>query len=706
MKPIKRIIIRTLLLCTAFICIFLNGIHARENRVLDSLLQVLKQHPADDSAKTVLYRRIFREYLYQNETAKANQYLYAALNLAEKLPQKTLLANLCERIGITYHGKGDYLNALHYYDRVIDLGTRIGDQDLIAGIYLNKTDIYQNVSDYASAIDAAEHSLKLYAALKNEGGMAACYNNLSLTYIALKDFRNAHYYATKALPVFEKEGAVSRGVASIKELLGSILLQATEADLRSFGIASGERYEKAIQYFRQAVSIATLLKDNDLKGTLLIDLGTAYEKDKRIAEAIESVEGAVPVILQGLEQPVLATNLISAGALFIRNNRTKQGLRYLYHGLAQAKRSGLLKPQQTAYETLSKFYEQHRQFDSALLYHQQYAALKDSIFNQDKDKEITRKKMALDFSIREQEYRFQQEMSNKQLQEQLLRSKVQQAEINLKNRVGLLLSLLALIVLIAAFFIYKSRQKAIAMNKTIEAQRKSLEQLVLVKDQVFSVIGHDLRSPINALMSFVQILEHMDITKDQLAKYAESLGNQLRFTSSLMENLLHWAGSQMQGFNPHFEQVNLNNTMDAVLQSLYAAAQQKRIQILYDFEKASPVWADREMLTLVLRNLLSNAIKFSYPDSTIQVTYTQTGSEQEICITDTGTGLTAEQLESINGVQVQAVESRYGTQMEKGTGLGLMLSKSFLELMQGRIVAANNATGGSSFRVILPFRTA
>jgi signal transduction histidine kinase len=279
---------------------------------------------------------------------------------------------------------------------------------------------------------------------------------------------------------------------------------------------------------------------------------------------------------------------------------------------------------------------------------------------------------------------------------------VQEEQISLKNKVSFLLGLLVLIVFVAAFFIYKSRQKAIALNKTIEAQRKSLEQLVLVKDQVFSVIGHDLRSPINALMSFVQLLEHMDVSKAQLATYAESLGNQLRFTSSLMENLLQWAGSQMQGFHPQWEQVNLQNTMKAVLEQLQSTAEQKRIAVVYDDAHAETVWADREMLTLVLRNLLSNAIKFSYPDSTIRISCEPTEQEQVICITDNGTGLTEEQLATINAAEVKAIGSRYGTGMEKGTGLGLLLSKSFMALMQGRIVAANNVNGGSSFRIILP----
>lgn len=674
--------------------------------MLDSLLQATCRYHRPDSAKAFHYRQIFREYLYLQKETLAKKYLDTAVFIAAKLPGEDILARLYERIGITYHGRGDYLNALHYYDLAIGMSSRIRDQSIVAGTYLNKTDVYQKVSDYANAIDAAERALQLYASLNDEGGMASCYNNLSIVYIALKDFRNAYHYGIKSLPVFEKEGSMSRGVASAKELMGTILLEADADDLSALGIAATERYKRAIRFFLDAVAIAGELKDRDLKGTLLTDVGEAYEKDRRIAEAIRSYEAAIPEILKGLEAPMIATNLIKAGEFFIRNDRSRTGLQYLHTGLALAKRSRLLMPQKNAFQTLSRFYEQRRQYDSALFYHQQFTAVKDSIYNQDKEKEITRKKMALDFGIREQEYRFQQEMSNKRLQEELLRTRVQEAEISLKNKVGLLLGLLVLIVFVAAFFIYKSRQKAIALNKTIEAQRKSLEQLVLVKDQLFSVIGHDLRSPINALMSFVQILEYTDVTKTQLATYAGSLGNQLRFTSNLMENLLHWAGSQMQGFHPQWEQVDIQNTMQALLEQQQTTAQQKRIVIVSDFNNAESVWADREMLTLVLRNLLSNAIKFSYPDSTIRIEYVQTGGEQVISITDNGMGLTEEQLAKINAVEVQSIESSYGTQMEKGTGLGLLLSKSFMAMMQGRIVAENNTTGGCSFRIILPGRQA
>ncbi|MFY9465422.1 MAG: tetratricopeptide repeat-containing sensor histidine kinase [Sediminibacterium sp.] len=696
------IVIRQFLLFAAFVFTVVSCANAQETTVSDSLLQVAHRYQQPDSIKAFLFRRVFREYLYQNKETQAKKYLDSAVSIAAKLPRKDILARMYERIGITYHGRGDYLNALHYYDLATGMSSRIMDQSITAGAYLNKTDVYQKVSDYANAIDAAERSLKLYASLNDEGGMASCYNNLSITYIALKDLRNAYHYAKKSLPVFEKDGLMSRGVASAKELMGTIILEADAADLASFGIAAAERYETAIQHFRHAVEIATLNKDRDLKGTLLTDIGQAYEKDNRITEAIQSFEAAVPEILKGLEAPMIATNLISAGGFFVRNGRIKQGLQYLHTGLALAKRSQLLMPQKTAFETLSKFYEQRRQYDSALFYNRSYAAVKDSIFNQDKEKEITRKKMALDFSIREQEYRFQKQMTDKKLKEQLLLAKVQKAEINLKNRVGILLGLLALIIFIAAFFIYKSRQKAVELNKTVEAQRKSLEELVLVKDKVFSVVGHDMRSPINSLIAFVQILEHGDVSKEQLAKYAAELGNNLRFTSALMENLLYWAGSQMQGFKPHFVRVNLKKMTDTVLGSLHAFIQQKNIQVDNRFGEELFLRVDKEMFILVLRNLLSNAVKFSFPDTEILLNFQQTAGEQIISITDSGTGLSDEKLAEINADAAAAIESSYGTKMEKGTGLGLMLSKSFMAMMGGRITARHNETGGCTFHIILP----
>lgn len=679
-----------------FCCSFLIAL-AQETRVLDSLINISNKHPQKDSLKVRILAKIYGELIYLEEPKKllAPKYADSAIQIAQQLHNKKNLNRLYARLGLSHHGRGEFLQAINYYERAKEVSESINDMDYVAGIYMSLSDIYNRLAEYAKAIEVSEKAIKIFTKLDNQGGIASMYNNLCGTYIDLKDYKTAYRYALKALPIFVKEGPKSRGVASIKILMSTILQNAPPKDIQAMGIQSGEQYKLSIDLLTASLEIAAIEKDHNLKADLLIGIGAANEKINDIPAATNAYINAIEEGDKGADLNSVTTNYILAGNFFLRQQNTLTGLKYLHIGLDMAKRSGILDQQRIAFLSLSNFYDKKRNFDSALQYFKWYDTVKEQIFNREKEKEITRKKMALDFSIKEQDYNFQQKLSNQTIKEK-------QKDLNFKNLLGILLAILAIIISIAAVVVYRSRKKTIELNKTVEAQKKSLEELVQVKDKVFSIVSHDMRSPINSLISFVQLLEHGDISKEMLAKYAAELGNNLRFTSSLMENLLYWAGSQMQGFKPHIETVNLSEVATSVINNLQTALQQKNIQINNSIKHGESVWADKEMLALILRNLLNNAVKFSYADTAIHINFKKTTTAILITIADSGTGLSAFKLAEINGDAALAIDSSYGTKNEKGTGLGLLLSKTFATMMHGKISAYNNEPSGTTFEIMLP----
>jgi len=687
-----------------FIGIFFLGLvflttNAQKPAVLDSLLRLNNNYRTPDSIKVRLLTKVYRELLYSGNVTKkvmAPKFADSAIQIAKKLPNKINLIYLYKRLGLSHHGLGEFLEALNYYERSIEVSKLVNDKESIAGSLMSISDIYNRLAEYAKAIDVCERAIQIFTEINNQGGVASMYNNLCGTYIELKDYTTAYRYALKALPIFINEGGYkNRGVASIKILMSTILQNAGVKELQAMGIKSGEQYAKAIELLTSSLEIADIEKDPNLKADMLVGIGAAQEKLNNINAATKNYFAAIEEGNKGPDLNVITTNYILAGNFFLRQQRATIGLKYLYTGLGMAKRSGILDLQREAFLSLSKYYEKKRNYDSALQYFQWYNIVKEQIFNGEKEKEITRKKMALDFGIKEQEYNFQQKLSH-----QILKEK--QRDLNFKNILGILLGLLALIIFIAAIIVFRSQKKTIKLNKIVEAQKKSLEELVQVKDKVFSIVSHDMRTPINSLMSFVQLLEYGDIPKDMLAKYALELGNNLRFTSSLMENLLYWAGSQMQGFKPRFEEVDINNVVITVIENLQAAFQQKNIQVNHTIEPHQMIWTDKEMLALILRNLLSNAIKFSFSDSVIHIDCNLINREVFITIADAGTGLTDIKLAEINGDNALAIDSSYGTKDEKGTGLGLLLSKTFAVMLQGKISAQKNEPSGTKFIVMLP----
>lgn len=682
--------------CIIFLASLLSVSQAQDKRKLDSLIKISNQYKPLDSLKMRMLLRVYGELVYNKRPiAELKRYADSAKAIALKLPNKDNIKKFYFRLGVIHHGKGEFAEALEIYKEGVELVSKEGDKNLQAGFYMSMSDIYNKITDYTNAIDVSEKAIKLFSALNDQGGQASIYNNLSGTYIQLKDYTTAYKYATKALPIFETYGLQSRGVGSIKLVIANILLNADEASLKKIGNAGKNRFLRVIKLMKESIPIAELEKDLGLKSEMLIAMATSFEKLNQIADATRAYELALAVAIQGPDLNVLAAIYGTVGRFLHRQQINQKGVHYLHLALAMSTQSGLLEVEREAAESLSSYYERQKQMDSAFYYYKRFSNVENQIFNKEKENEFTRKKLLLDFSIKEKEFAVEQEKISQQLAEKKL-------EISFKNKIEWLMGILTILVITAAWFFYKSKKKTQELNATIEAQRQSLSELVQVKDKIFSILTHDMRSPVNSLISFVYLLENEVIDKNQLTQYAKELGNTLRGTSALMENLLNWAGTQLQGFETNIEQLSVKTVLDEVLTSFAATLKQKNIHIDCLINENDRVMADKNLLALVVRNLISNALKFSYVGTTIQVGFENLASEWRIIIADEGMGMSEEIMHQINQETANTLASTYGTNKEKGTGLGIMLCKSFLLMMSGKLSVKKNHPKGTIFLIHLP----
>jgi signal transduction histidine kinase len=689
-------VIKLPIACIFFLASLLSSALAQDKQKLDSLIKISNEYKKMDSLKMRMLLRVYGELVYNKRpVAELKRYADSAKSIALKLPNRDNIRKFYFRLGVVHHGKGEFAEALEIYKEGVALVSKEGDKNLQAGFYMSMSDIYNKITDYTNAIDVSEKAIKLFSELNNQGGQASIYNNLSGTYIQLKDYTTAYKYATKALPMFEADGLQSRGVGSIKLVIANILLNADEASLQKIGNEGKNRYQRVIKLMKESIPIAEIEKDLGLKSEMLIAMATSFEKLNQIADATRAYELAVAVAVQGPDLNILAATYGTVGRFFHRQQHNQKGVNYLHRALAMSTQSGLLEIEREAAESLSSYYERQKQMDSAFYYYKRFSNVENQIFNKEKENEFTRKKLKLDFSIKEKEYAVEQEKINQQLAEKKL-------EISFKNKIEWLMGILTIVVFTAAWFFYKSKKKTQELNATIEAQRQSLSELVQVKDKIFSILTHDMRSPVNSLISFVYLLENDEIDKDQLTQYAKELGNTLRGTSALMENLLNWAGTQLQGFDTNIENLSIKVIVEEVLTSFNATLNQKNIQVLNSINENDWVLADKNLLALVIRNLISNALKFSYAGKAIQLSIAQSETELMVCIADEGMGISTESMDRINQSTVNTMTSTYGTNKEKGTGLGLMLCKSFLSMMSGKLSAKNNQPQGSIMVIHLP----
>lgn len=241
------------------------------------------------------------------------------------------------------------------------------------------------------------------------------------------------------------------------------------------------------------------------------------------------------------------------------------------------------------------------------------------------------------------------------------------------------------------------RKKAEQLLKQREEQ---LSRLNATKDRLFSIIGHDLRSPFHAIMGLSELMMEQPGKFEHHVEYLSMIHTSAKNTLILLDNLLNWARAQTGNnvFNP--EPLPLSACIREVIEESNSMARIKNISI--SFHPTSDIYlsADQNMLYTILRNLLSNAIKYSHANATIHVSVNPKDAFVEISITDQGVGMSEEA--QANLFKTDSVVSTAGTANEKGSGLGLLLCKEFVEQHGGSIWVSSSKGVGSTFIFTLP----
>lgn len=237
-------------------------------------------------------------------------------------------------------------------------------------------------------------------------------------------------------------------------------------------------------------------------------------------------------------------------------------------------------------------------------------------------------------------------------------------------------------------------------NIEIEDQAQVLKESNTTKDKLFSIISHDLRGPVNQLREIFNLMEAGYISDDEFKKVlVPDLRERVGYVASLTDNLLHWAKDQMEGIQVKPAAFNLTDVVQENVNLLTANATKKDVNLVNAVTSRHEVFADKDMIRLVLRNLMSNAVKFTPPGGKIEVSVDVDHQHAIVSIQDTGIGLSAEETGMILR---KDYFTRYGTAGEKGSGLGLMLCREFIEKNRGALTIESIPGEGSKFSFTIP----
>lgn len=241
------------------------------------------------------------------------------------------------------------------------------------------------------------------------------------------------------------------------------------------------------------------------------------------------------------------------------------------------------------------------------------------------------------------------------------------------------------------------RFSVIEKNKAIEKQKIELERLNVEKNKLFSVVSHDLRHPLNSIQGYLELLIDDDLTIEERTDLKKQLLSITKNTSEMLSNILSWAKSQMEeGSYAVLEPLSLKDVLLNCLNVEQNIALKKGVDLTVEVAQDCTIIADKNMFQIVIRNLVSNAIKFTPAEGRVVVYAQIRDGKCYITVQDTGLGIDLAQQQTLFKLKAS---STYGTNNEKGIGLGLLLCKEFTDLQGGDISFESSKNTGSVFFV-------
>lgn len=609
-----------------------------------------------------------------------------ALALYRELGDIKKEAALLNNIAMIFNNQGDYKGALIYYELSLKKRTAINDSVGMAGSYNNIGNTYCDLGKYATALEYLFKGLNIREKLPDTSAIANSYTNIGTIYFLLAKYSLADKYNEIAFNWFKVLGN-KNGIFQCNITSGGIQIEQ-------------KNYKSALVFYERALEVASEMKSKSAEAVARTNIGVASVKLGLYDNAIENYEKALAFSIKGNDIEGMVVCYLGLGRAYLKQNKINLALTNLTIGYNEAKVLGKTTRIYDVAKALAEAYELQEDFNKANKYLRESITLRDSLFNDESIKKI-----------HEVEYSYALDKKQKEI-ELLEKDKFIQAGINQQQTtVVTFLIALALVMVIALFYINgirnkekRLKEKTLLQKQEIEVQSVKLQELNTLKDKTFSVLSHDLRSPVSALVGVMDLMNQKLITTEDFNSLKGNLTQQLKSLSLLLDNLLNWSRTHMQGYsNPVVEEIPLSLSVTKNIALLTEFASQKSVLLTTTVANNIMLCADKDHLDIILRNLISNAIKYSNANSKIVVDAAKGNDEVVFSVTDFGVGMKPETLASLFSEKVKV---GYGTNGEKGTGLGLLLCKEFVTRNNGTIRVESELGKGTTFFVTLPTKCA
>ena len=597
-------------------------------------------------------------------------------------------------------GNKDVDSLINNYGKVLE----IGDDSLVYDIC--KKIAYES-SKPKEIMFYAQKALNIALKLQNVKWQARSKAHIARAYVLQSNLDDAIVLYIESLELYKKSnvpigvGTINERLAQVYETNGnlslaeinykeairifteyndSIRLASTQLNFGDF-FKKRKLFNKSLLYYEKAIKFYSEL--NNLYGIAYTkgNIGLVYTAQNKLDSAEIYLKKSIEILEPMGDNYAVSSYLDGLAEVYFKRKQYIKAQQTAHKSLLLAQEHGLKEQIRDASLRLSTIYDQSKDFEKAFYHHKQYVAYRDSINNEETIRKIANLHTKYEVAQKQKEV---------------------DAEKAYKNRyliIAISASSVLILLTVLVFIILKISRERRKTNIVLEQQRKDLENANATKNKFFSILSHDLRSPLATFHSYAEVIEicsqHQDLDKLLV------LGKELKSSSAnlldLLDNLLQWGVNQMGDHKSTPTTVNLKDVALLEVEHLQHVSNKKDIDVIVKIQPSVTLFVDRVQLSIALRNLLNNAIKFTPAEGTVTIAAEDSKQLTTLKVTDTGVGMTQEQKETL--FDFNKINSTYGTQNEKGVGLGMQLVCGFVRENNAKLHVETELGKGTTFAI-------
>ena len=572
----------------------------------------------------------------------------------------------------------DAKRLISYSEDALKIAQNIDDKKRQSSLLCLLSQGYEQVGKIAEAIGYINQNIQVANQIKDLRGLGMAKMNLGVCYNEIGNYVLSIKYYEQCLEFFSKT----------KDSLSICISYIALSD----GYFKSNNADSALYHIQLAEKVS-LRQDNYLLDYIYTNYAETYYLKKEYALAKEYA-------LKGIAISEPANNLYASAAEYLvlakislAMNDFSNATINVQKGLKLAEETDFKENLINAYDIYSQLLEKENKFSEALKYKTLYINSKLKI------------ETSLNLNIMQA---YENVKRDEELAEIMAKGLKKDAVLKNDRFAIIIISLVLFMVICIAFLFYYSSSKfkaanmeLVQKNEQISLQAENIRELSSIKDRLFSIVSHDLKSPLVNLKGILGLLVRGSLSQEKFQAIVPQLNKGVTTTLDLLENLLHWSKSQLKGFVVSPGHVDIGVLAETELNLFEKLSAEKGVTITNNIPANTIAFADKNMIDVVLRNLVANAIKFCKADGKITIDSEVNEGQVKITIADTGVGISEENVKKIFS-SIENVFTTLGTNNEKGTGLGLLLCKEFVEKNKGTIGVESILNEGSKFWFTLP----